>query len=161
MRAIPIILLLAMCSTASAAEYIEVMRNGVRVRAGPTTSAEIVGIVSKGNVFQFYKRSGDWIGIIMFSGDDRYIHSSLVRTTDKVPALPAAGIRKRACTEITKAQQRASAEAQRRFSSHFDMMIDHERLLTDRLELPIFQRYGIAPAHNNKLLTECVTKKWG
>jgi len=145
---------------ASAGDYVMVFKRGVRVRVAPTTTADIVGITENGDIFEVFRSSAEWYGIIMFSGDIRYIHASLARPVDKLPSLPSTEIRKEACIEIAKAQDRASTEAQDRFATHFDRMIDHERLLTDRYELPIFHYFGIAPAHNASLLTECVTKRW-
>lgn len=160
MKSMLAVVLLALCSTAPAAEYIQVTKNKVRIRTAPTTEAEIIGTANKGDVFEVHERSGQWVGILMFSGEGRYIHSSLVGPIDELPALPDADTRKQACIELARVQNQAIAEALEQFASHFDRMIDHERLLTDRMELPIFQRYGIAPARNSELLIECVTKKW-
>ena len=154
------VLLMFATSIASATEYVMVTKRGVRIRTAPNTDSEIIGITRSGDVFEVYRRSPEWYAIIMFSGEDRYIHASLVRPTREPPALPPADQRKEACKEILRAQSRAYAEAQQRFSRHFDRLVDHERLLIDRYELPIFQRFGIAPAHNTRLLTECVTKRW-
>ena len=162
MRLIQIAVLLLIASTASANEYVMVSKRGVRVRTAPTTTAgEIIGITNSGDIFEVYRSSAEWYGVIMFSGDIRYVHASLVRPIDKLPAMPPTGIRKTACIEIRQAQDRAIAEAQRRFPIHFDRMIDYLRLLTDRYELPVFHQYGFTPAHNAALLTECVNEHWG
>lgn len=161
MRAIFIAVALAACLTATAADYVEVITNNVNIRTGPSTGSAVVGKTRSGNVFEVYKRVGDWVGIFLMSGEPRYIYGSLVRSTATVPPLPEPEIRKQACVEMARAQRRAKAEAQRLYPIHLDRLVDHERLLTDRLELPIFQRFGIAPAHNATLLTECVTRKWG
>ena len=161
MRAIFFTIAFATCLTATAADYVEVITNNVNIRTEASTSSAVVGKTRSGNVFEVYKRVGDWVGVFLMSGEPRYIYGSLVRDTDTVPELPEPEIRKQACVEMARAQRQARAEAQRLYPIHLDRLVDHERLITDRLELPIFQRYGIAPAHNAKLLTECVTRKWG
>lgn len=161
MRGIFIAIVSALCLPAAAADYVEVITNNVNIRAQPSTDSIVVGKTRSGNVFEVYKRVGDWVGVFLMSGEPRYIYGSLVRPTTTVPPLPETEVRKQACVEMGRAQRQAAAEAQRRYPIHLDRLVDHERLITDRLELPIFQRYGIAPAHNATLLTECVTRKWG
>jgi hypothetical protein len=142
-------------------QYIRVNKNGVNIRVAPSPSGALVSPANEGDVFVLKGISGEWFEVAMFSGEYRYLHSSLATRVDSVPALPAAAeTRKAACFELVRAQDRAVAESQQRFPADFSSRIDLERLLYDRYELPIFQKHGIAPAHSAKLVVECAKNNW-
>ena len=76
--------------SASAEEYVRVIEDGANIRTGPSISATAIGTANKGDVFEVYQTSGDWTGIFMFSGEDRYIQASFLQPTTTVPPLPTA-----------------------------------------------------------------------
>ncbi len=155
-------LIIAMPAIAySADEYIQVTGDEVNVRLLPSTSSVIITTARKGDVFKLKGRKQGWYAIAMFSGEYRYLHSSLAELTKSVPPLSSStGVRRKACQALVRAQDRAVAEAEARYPTDFGRETDLERLLYDRYELPIFQKYGIAPAHNSKLVVECAEKRW-
>lgn len=153
---------IVLASVASAyAEYVSVTADAVNIRTGPSTSSVVIVKAQEGDIFELKGEDGQWYKINMFSGEYRYFHQSLAKPVGEAPALPAdSSVRRRACIEVVRAQDRAAAEAQRRYPTQFEQQIDYERLLYDRYELPIFRRFGISPARNSKLVVECAKKGW-
>ncbi|MBT8135713.1 MAG: SH3 domain-containing protein [Gammaproteobacteria bacterium] len=160
MRTLLLSFLLVLAPAAGAAEYVAIAKRGVNIRAAPSTDSKVVARARFGDVFEVFRREGDWIGIIMFSGKDRFVYAPLVRTVANLPPLPPRNLRRQACSQISAAHDRASREAQELFRNHFDLLVERERFLIDRYQLPIFHRLGISPAHNGRLVTECVASNW-
>jgi hypothetical protein len=121
----------------------------------------MVGKAKADDVFKLLDQSGDWFEVVMFSSESRYLHESLAERTADAPPLPAsAEQRRKACIEIVRAQDRATAEAERRYPTDYRRQIALERLLYDKYELPIFHRFFISPARNASLVVECAKKRW-
>ncbi len=144
--------------------YIRVTRDGGNIRTGASTDSTIVAKAKAGDVFRLEEVSGEWFKISLFGGEYRYLHGSLAEKTSAAPPLPSSTeVRRKACVEIVKAQDRAVAEVAEynaRFPTENSTLTLVEYQLYDGYELPIFQKYGIAPARSGELAIECAEKRW-
>jgi len=105
----------------SEAQYVRVSADAPSIRMEPSSTAELVVQAQAGDTFELKASKGDWFAISMFSGEYRYLHHSAGQPTTQAPALPAdQNVRRNACIEIVKAQDRAGSEAERRFPSDFN-----------------------------------------
>jgi hypothetical protein len=145
----------------SAESYVRVTRAATNIRLRPDGNAPTIAKARQGDVFKFSDVRGEWFGIFMFGGDERYVHSSGAELTEDVPPMPISEkSRRSACIEIVKAQDHAMREAEGRYPSDFKRQITYERMLYDQNELPVFHKYEIAPAQNGKLVVECAQNRW-
>jgi len=145
----------------SQAKYLRVSADTAAIHVAPKLSSQVVSKARIGDVFQLGGKTGGWFEIFMFSGESRYIRESSSQATAQADPLPAdEQTRKRACFEIVKAQDRAVTESHKRYPSDVMRQIDLERLLYDRYELPIFQKYGIAAARKGALTVQCARNNW-
>lgn len=143
------------------AQYVRVTSERVNVRTAPSTSSTVVVQALRGDVFELRGRSGDWHQINMFSGEWRYLHSSLATPTSQVAPMPSSeDVRRRAFVDLVRAQDRAVAESERPYPRDVMSQIELERILYDRYELPVFHRYGIQPPHRGTLVAEGIRKNW-
>ena len=67
-----------------AAEYVSIKKDGVNIRSGPSTSAEILWEVYKDFPLQVIKRSGKWAQTKDFEGDTGWIYSPLLQSQKKL-----------------------------------------------------------------------------
>lgn len=140
----------------SGGRFVRVTVDNVNIRGEPELDSQIIGKAASGDVFELERRLGEWYTISMFSGEDRYIFAELAETTGAVPPVPrSAETRTRVCEEISEARQRAGGEAGRRYPENGIQRFDHERLLTDRFLLEIYQRHGVAPARRGQVAALC------
>ena len=70
--------LLLLAATATAAEYVSVIKDGVNIRSGPETTKEILWTVFKGFPLQVTSTQGTWAKVVDFEGDTGWIATSLV-----------------------------------------------------------------------------------
>lgn len=70
--------LFLLASTATAAEYVSVLKNEVNVRSGPNTKTEVLWTLFKGFPLQVIARKGKWTQVVDFEGDKGWIASSLL-----------------------------------------------------------------------------------
>ncbi|MHB1185646.1 MAG: SH3 domain-containing protein [Desulfobulbia bacterium] len=70
--------LLLLASTATAAEYVSVIKDGVNIRSGPEATKEILWTVFKGFPLQVTSTQGTWAKVVDFEGDTGWIATSLV-----------------------------------------------------------------------------------
>ncbi|MHB1380215.1 MAG: SH3 domain-containing protein, partial [Desulfurivibrionaceae bacterium] len=70
--------LLLLASTATAAEYVSVIKDGVNIRSGPETTKEILWTVFKDFPLQVTSTQGSWAKVVDFEGDTGWIATSLV-----------------------------------------------------------------------------------
>ena len=141
---------------APTAQYVRVTDDVANILLDSTLTATVIAEARAGDVFKLHDASDEWYEVSMFAGDWRYLHYSVADTTTTLPPLPPSpDVRKRACDEIISAQGRAIDDAIEKYPTDFSRQIDYERLLYDRYELPIFQKYAIPPAQNSPLVLEC------
>jgi hypothetical protein len=108
------------CVAVSEAQYVRVVAKAADIRFGPDPTSELVTRAENGELFHVKGTKGDWFEISMFSGEYRYIQRSQAQPTAQAPPLPAdSTVRRSACIEIVKAQDRAVSEAEARFPTTF------------------------------------------
>ena len=74
-----LLLSLALLTPASAAgKFVSVKKDGVNVRSGPNTSAEILWEVFKSFPLKVLEQKGDWTHVVDFEGDKGWIYSPLL-----------------------------------------------------------------------------------
>jgi Bacterial SH3 domain len=157
------LLFLAVCvaTTAGAESYVRVKSSTANIRIGPSTSTEVVATAHNGDVFALEGQQGTWSEISMFSGEYRYIASSLLeQITGPPPLTKSADVLRQSCFGMVKAQDRADDEASARFPADLNAQIDFQRVLYDRYELPVFEEAGIAPALRARLSVLCARNNW-
>jgi len=76
--------LLFFSSSAFAAEYVSVKRDGVNVRTGPGTDKPVSMELFAGYPLKVIKKQGDWYKISDFENDTGWIYKSLVTKGDTV-----------------------------------------------------------------------------
>ena len=143
------------------AQYLRVTADTATIRVAARQDAQVVTQARKGDVFELDGTKGEWYEIFMFSGEYRYLPQSAAEPLAQSPTLPnnQATLRS-ACLEYVRAQDRAGSESQRRFPSAVMRRIHLEQFLHDRYGLPVFQKYGIAPARKATLSVLCARNNW-
>ena len=67
-----------LASTATAEEYVSVLKNGANIRSGPDAKKEILWTVFKGFPLQVKERQGKWAQVVDFEGDKGWIFTDLL-----------------------------------------------------------------------------------
>ncbi|MCI5144261.1 MAG: peptide-binding protein [Candidatus Electrothrix sp. AR3] len=70
--------------SATAAEYVSVVKDGVNLRSGPDTTYEILFQLPAGYPLQVLERRKDWIKVRDYENDRGWIYAGLVSTTPYV-----------------------------------------------------------------------------
>jgi hypothetical protein len=134
--------------------------DSANIRTGASTSSEVVGKATRGQVFEIDERRGEWHVIPLFSGEYRFVHSSVAEAAPEPPPLtPSLESRRRACRALLAAEKRAMDEAISRHPNSLDAQIDLERLLTDRYKLLVFRDHDVPPARNAALTVWCAKNR--
>lgn len=71
-------------TTALAGEYVSVIKEGVNLRSGPNTTAEILFQLPEGYPLEVLSKDGQWLKVTDYEGDKGYITESLVSKTPYV-----------------------------------------------------------------------------
>ena len=79
-----IIALSAQTQTCQAAEYVTVIKDGVNVRSGPSTTTEIHWEVFKNFPLKVIGRQGEWVNTEDFEGDTGWIYGPLLQKDRQV-----------------------------------------------------------------------------
>ncbi len=69
---------LAFAGNAAANGYVSVKKDGVNIRSGPSTKAEVIWEVFKGFPLKVLKKKGKWARTVDFEGDRGWIYASLL-----------------------------------------------------------------------------------
>lgn len=77
-------LLMATSIPSFSAEYVSVVKDGVNVRTGPSTSNPVYMELFKGYPLMVAEKNGEWIKVQDFEKDSGWIHSSLVENGNTV-----------------------------------------------------------------------------
>lgn len=143
-------------------DLIVITDDEVYIRTEP--NGTVIGQAQPGDVFEIGGTDGDWFMIHMFSGEYRYVHSSLALHTDSLPRQQDEATRRSAFQALVNAEDRASAEADRRIPpatvEDINRNIDLQRLLDDRYKLEVCHRFGVQPAYYNTIKLEGIRKGW-
>ncbi len=71
-------------STAVAAEYVSVVKDGVNLRSAPNTTSEVLFQLPVGYPLEVLSKEGQWLKVSDYEGDKGYITESLVSKTPHV-----------------------------------------------------------------------------
>ncbi len=78
------VLAIMMTGTLEAAEFVSVVKDGVNLRSGPTTSHEILFQLPAGYPLKVLEREKKWIKVSDYENDKGWIYASLVSKTPYV-----------------------------------------------------------------------------
>jgi SH3-like domain-containing protein len=78
------VLAIMMAGVAGAAEFVSVVKDGVNLRSGPTTSHEILFQLPAGYPLKVLEREKKWIKVSDYENDKGWIYASLVSNTPYV-----------------------------------------------------------------------------
>jgi hypothetical protein len=113
--------------------FVRIRANSADIRLRPKPDAQVLVKAREGDVFKFSETQGGWYGIYMFSGDARYVHSSVAERSETAPPMPgSAKVRRSACFAIVEAQDRATREAEGRYPGDLEKQTLYERRLNDK-----------------------------
>lgn len=71
-------------SSAFAAEYMSVVKDGINLRSGPDTKKEVLYQLPAGYPLEVIERKGQWLKVSDFEGDKGWIQESMVNKTPHV-----------------------------------------------------------------------------
>jgi hypothetical protein len=131
---------------AAADVYVRVSVPRAAVREAADAKAPLVGYARRDDVFKLSQEQEGWYGVVLFSGDVRYIPAAQLKKSSYSPsAPPELFLRRELFRAFAKADTRAKAEAERKNPADFGK---HQRLLEDRYKLDVVQRYRLpAPVY--------------
>jgi SH3-like domain-containing protein len=78
-------------ATASAAEFVSVVKDGVNLRSAPDTTSEVKFQLPAGYPLQVIERKGDWLNVSDYENDKGWIAASVVSKTPYVIVKSAKG----------------------------------------------------------------------
>ena len=70
--------LVFMAPSAGAGQFVSVKKDGVNVRSGPNTKAEVLWEVFKSFPLEILEQKGDWAHVVDFEGDKGWIYKPLL-----------------------------------------------------------------------------------
>ena len=158
-----VLLLFGLTPTAAHGQYLRVTGSSVNVRQGPDVGSTIVGTAGAGDIFHSLGKTEEWYVIKMFSGENRYIHTSLAEPMEKSSALPDSETTRRMAFEgFLRAEDRSFIEAEARIpSSDVPANTEFQRILDDRYKLQVCHGFPeIHPFHFEEIKLEGVQKGW-
>jgi len=71
-------------ASAWAGEYLSVAKDGINIRSGPNTSADVLFELPMGYPLQVMGREGQWVKVADYEGDKGYVFDSLLTNTPTV-----------------------------------------------------------------------------
>jgi len=145
--------------------YLRITASAATIRLGASSTSRRVVTARQDDVFTLDGREPGWYRMFVASGEYRYVSDTLAQPVATTPPLPSdPTVLQRACFADVYAQDRAQAEAEQRFpeevAGNMDAYIDLERLLDDRYEVPVFERYHIPMAQHPALTATCAQNNW-
>jgi hypothetical protein len=116
------------------------------VREAADAKGALVGQARRGDVFKRADAPEGWVGVVLFSGDVRFLPAAQTRPSSySAMAPPELYLRRELFRAFSKADARAKAEAQRKSPTDFGHL---QRVLEDRYKLEVVQRYRLqAPVY--------------
>ena len=150
-------------------KYIKIVGETANIHFAPNTSSQLICRAKKGNIFELTGETKEWYKINLFSGEWRYVLKSLSDTTKYTISLPKEiSTRRKIFMSLLKAEDKAFAEANLKYptmvnfkpTNNIEKNIDYNRILNDRYQLEVMQKYKVHPPINIKLTVEAITKEW-
>ena len=170
---VPIVAICALGTPGSAwgQEYIVMGTPMVNVRTGPSTDHVIVGRAEKGDIFKLVGKKGDWLEIMMFSGEHRFVFAApYVYDLTKADLVSGHRMELPESEETKRSLYRSMKEARDRAEREADEIIpasvDVERnatfrkIMEDRIILEMLHIYGFQPAMYDDLVNEGGKSNW-
>jgi hypothetical protein len=119
------------------------------IREAADAKSPVVGYARKGDVFKLAQEQEGWVGVVLFSGDVRFLPAAQAKKTSYSPATPPElFLRRELFRAFAKADDRAKRESEKKFAADFAAQAKSQRLLEDRYKLDTVQRYRIqAPVY--------------
>jgi hypothetical protein len=156
--------LLLIGADAKSTSYVLVTK-ATKIFFAPNASSKFIANAKVGDVFEFGKKSGAWIGVFMFSGEYRYIAASKVKNTKYSPSTKLSESQRRALfVSIVEAEDKAMQDADSiipdRSGQNYYANIDLNRILGDRYRLEIFRRYRVQAPDWTDIKIEGWSKGW-
>jgi len=71
-------------TSAFAAEYMSVVKDGINLRSGPDTKSEVLYQLPAGYPLEVLERKGQWLKVSDYEGDKGWIQESMVNKTPHV-----------------------------------------------------------------------------
>ncbi len=139
-----------------AADFVSVTSAVANLRASPSIDSAVVAKVPQSTTCELAAVRGDWFEVAAFTGDYRYLHSSVARSVGQAPPLtdePTTLVS--SCRGFVAAENRAMNEALVLEPIDFDRQIDLEWRLTDRYKMAVAQKYRLHPARSVELTLWC------
>lgn len=139
--------LLGAAGTARAADvYVRVSLSRAAIREAADAKSPLVGYARKGDVLKLAQEQEGWLGVVLFSGDVRYLPAAQAKKTTYSPATPPElALRRELFRAFAKADDRAKRESAKKHANDFAAQAKGQRLLEDRYKLETVQRYRIQP----------------
>ena len=143
-------------------DYLRIIKSGVNIRFGPSSSSRIITQAKNGNIFELTEEKGDWYGIIMFSGEYRYIPKSMCEKIKYNLSLPQdIQLRKKVFNSILTVEDKAQVDEDAKFPpSDINKNIEYNRILNDKYKLDIINKFNLQPPIYSKLISEGAKNRW-
>jgi hypothetical protein len=156
---------LALCGVAgpvrAADVYVRVSLSRAAVREAADAKSALVGYARKGDVLKLAQEQEGWLGVVLFSGDVRYLPAAQAKKTSYSPATPPElYLRRELFRAFAKADDRAKRESEKKFANDFAAQAKSQRLLEDRYKLETVQRYRIQPPVYGLIQKEGADSGW-
>ena len=152
-----------------AEKYIEVTAAHANIRTAPLKGSAKVATARKGDIFHYSGTEDAWAGIILFSGQVRHIHSTLVKQVFYEPVLP----KEEKAIRIFQALHYVEGLARKHAASKYPLrngdrpsneqlkkQLERQYLLDDRYKLEVCHKYNVPPALYNPLVQTGVEQAW-
>ena len=76
--------ILSLSVAGQAAEYVSVKKDAVNIRSGPDTKNKVIWQVFEGFPLEVKKRSGKWVHVVDYEGDEGWIYETLLSNKKSV-----------------------------------------------------------------------------
>ena len=144
-------------------DYVVVTVDNANIRTEP--DGTVITQAQSGDVFELRGRNGDWLSILMFSGEYRAMAATLASRIELAPMQADEAARRRAFHAFVQAEDRATAEADRQIPisspGTIKRNIDLQRVLDDRYKLAVCHQFnGLQPADYKAIVIEGLQKGW-
>jgi hypothetical protein len=155
--------LLLIKADANSKSYVLVTK-ATKIFFAPNASSKFIANAKVGDIFELGKKSGAWLGVILFSGEYRYISASKAKATKYSPATKLSESQRRSLFIRTiEAQDKAQVDADLilpNTAENYLANIDLMRILDDRYELEIIRRYNVQAPDVSGINLEGFQKGW-
>ena len=160
MKNIIYIYLLFFLSPLFGQEYIQVIKSDVNIRVNPSSSSTIIGQADNGRIFELKGEENGWYRILMTSGEYRCIYKSLCKKVDYSISLPSESVQRSLFKDLLVAEDKATADADKKYPNDIMKNIDYQRILDDRYKLKVFITHNLQPPIYYKVIGKGAKERW-